>query len=146
MSDYESYLQKALRSLHVAEYMLTNTYPSVREPKLLLAIIDDLHISHINLIHAILKKEKKDTSDDFIHTFSEFKSISKKYEFTDEDFDLIFKIKRILDEHKESKVEFARKDKFIICLDNYKMESIGVEDVKEYIFKSKHLLRRLPLK
>ncbi|MFC1723776.1 hypothetical protein ACFL0V_06555 [Nanoarchaeota archaeon] len=130
--------EAAIRSLRVAEYMLENTYPTVQDPKLLLAIIDDIFISLTHLMKHFIKNKK-----DIPSLFESFKAISKSHGFSDEDLNFILKMKKILQDHKDSKVEFTRKDKFIICLEHYKLEPIGVEEVKAYIFKAKYLLRRL---
>jgi hypothetical protein len=42
-------------------------------------------------------------------------------------------LKDTIIEHRTSPVEFRRKDKYVICGDNYKMKVIGIEDIKEYI-------------
>lgn len=139
---YHDYMLRALRSLHVAEYVMKNTYPTIREPKLLLAVLEDIHISHLNLIKAVLSKNRHPIDGGFVHLFSVFKSLSIIHGFTDEDFDLVFRVHKILHDHENCDVEFPRKDKFIICLDGYRLEPVTVEDVNEYIFKSKHLLQR----
>jgi len=143
MGDFEDFKDKAINSFRVAVYVSTDTYPAVKEPKLLLAIVDDLFISMDYLMKAVLSKKDVDFDDQFISLFMYFKSAAKEFGFDDEDFDHVFRIHKLIDDHKKSAVEFSRNDKFIICGDNYKLEPIGVEDVKGYIFKSRHLLNRL---
>ncbi|HII71950.1 TPA: hypothetical protein HA265_04310 [Candidatus Woesearchaeota archaeon] len=143
MDSFDGFKAQAIRSLRVADYMLNITYPSVKEPKLLLAIIDDIFVSLTNMINAFMVRDGRELDDDFFHLFSDFKSFARDLGFTDDDFDFIFRIHKIIHDHKQASVEFARDGKFVICLDGYNLEPITVEDVKAYIFKAQPLLKRL---
>jgi len=52
-------------------------------------------------------------------------------------------LKKIIDYRSKSPVEFIRKDKIVICSDNYKMRTINYDKIKEYLNKSKPFFTRL---
>ena len=49
----------------------------------------------------------------------------------------IQEIKNILTEHKNSPVEFARKNQFVICSEDYKIKTIDIHKIQNYLNKAK---------
>ncbi len=141
------HLSQSIRYLRIADHVVEKTYPTVKESKLLLAALEDLFLSLNFLMKAVVsEKEAQEFDDDFVHLFASFKQYGPGYGYKDDDFDIIFKIRRIIQSHLDADVEFSRNDKFIICEQQYNMVQLSVEDVKEYIFKAKHLLSRFESK
>ncbi len=130
------YLYQAQKSLDIADYLLTKTLPIVGSPKMLLAILEDIHLAHTHLLKHLTKIETP-----FPQLFKKFTTLSRFKVYQSH----ILKIKKLIDDHKNADVEFERNDKFIICLDNYKLEELCVEDVKRYLFKSRELLKLVVL-
>lgn len=124
-------LYQAQRFLDIADHLLTKTLPVVSTPKLLVSVIENIHLSHVHILRHVL-----DSSEDFPFLFQKFSSLSRFFSF----HSLVFQVMRLLDEHRDSSVEFSRNEKFIICLENYDFEELGVENVKGYLFKSRQLL------
>ena len=60
-----------------------------------------------------------------------------KHNINKEYINLIETIREILIEHKRSPVEFSRGERFVICSSNYRMKTIGVNDIKQYVAKTK---------
>ena len=58
---------------------------------------------------------------------------------------LIKDIHTLLLEHKNSPVEFSRKDRFIICSSNYTTKSISLDDIKEYLVRSKSFIKDIEI-
>ena len=50
---------------------------------------------------------------------------------------LIQDVKNIILQHKKSPVEFIRKDQIVICSENYQMQVIDLNKIKDYIYKTK---------
>ena len=44
-------------------------------------------------------------------------------------------------DHKNSPVEFSRKDRFIICSSDYRTKSISLKEIKEYLLRSKSFIK-----
>ena len=72
-----------------------------------------------------------------------FEAISKRYDVTGEELNLIRSIKNILERHKNSPVEFSRPGKFVICADDFKMKTVSVQEIKQYLILAKGFLRKV---
>lgn len=138
MESSECLRERARRSLQVAEQMIGKTYPIVNDPKLILAIAEDIYAALISSMTALLvkKQEKKQLSDDFSSIFTAFKQMAPDMGFQHDDLVIIEELNTIISEHEESPVEFPRKDKFIICDDEYKCTAITLDDMKSYLFRA----------
>jgi hypothetical protein len=63
--------------------------------------------------------------------------LSQKYEIDKKYLDTIREIHDIIKKHKQSPVEFRRKDAFVICADNYNIETITLEKIRSYLTLTK---------
>ena len=76
--------------------------------------------------------------DTFVSKFTMFKSnCANKYKIDQDYIKMVQDIKEIIIEHKKSPVEFSKKDRFIICSDNYQMKTVSVDQLKNYLKKAK---------
>lgn len=149
MEKFQEAREKAIKNIKVADHMLTQTYPLVKDPKLLLAVMENIFLSLTNSIAAILYYERifkriPPFMDNFESKFNMFKiKVAGKYNFTPEDLNFILSVKNIIISHKKSPVEFTRKDVFVICNGNYKMQTISFEEIKKYLSKTKEFVRNM---
>jgi hypothetical protein len=143
MEEFQVLRDKALQKIKVADHMLFMTYPLVKDPKLLLAIIENIFASldfgmSALLYHERLFKRIPPFHDSFSSRLEIFKSrMIPAYHLNPRYPQLITDVKSIISEHKKSPVEFARKDKFIICSSNYTIKTVDINLVKKYIFETK---------
>ena len=143
MEKFQEARDKAKRNIKIADHMLSVTYPLVKDPKLLLAIIENIFLSYTNSVAAILYYERlfkrippfQDTFESKLNMFRE--RCLLKYNIDKSYLTEIQDIKDIIIEHRKSPVEFKRKDQFVICSDNYRIKSISINDIKNYINKAK---------
>jgi len=56
---------------------------------------------------------------------------------------MVGEIKDIIMQHKKSPVEFTRNDSFVICSEDYKMKTISLEKMRNYISKSKIFMQNI---
>lgn len=143
MEPHEEARKKALRSITVADHMLTVSYPLVRDTKVLLSVMENIFLGLTNGMGALLYYERKYKNippfhDNFDSKFNTFKlycvdrfSISKEY------LPLLLEVKSIIKEHKESPVEFVRKDTYVIANKDYNLKTFSISDVKDYLAKAK---------
>lgn len=137
----------AKKYIRTADHILTMTYPLVNDPKLLLAVLDDIYLSLTNAMSVLLYLERYQRHippfhDNFESKFNMFKlKVLDKYKLNREYLLLIQDVKQIIENHKKSPMEFSRKDAFIICSDNYNMQMISVGKVKDYIAKTKKFIQ-----
>ena len=137
-------LEEAKKHLLISDHILTMTYPLVNDPKLLLSVIENLNLSFQAGISAVLEYERElklippyhDSPEGRLDVFKQ--KIIEKYEIPNEYVKMIEDIKSIVEEHKESPVEFSKKDEFVICSDEFKrLKTINVKEMKEYVSKAK---------
>ena len=146
MTDYLEYIKKARKNIHVADYMLTQTYPLVKDTKLLLAVMDNLFLALSNTMDSLLfyEREKKTIPpfhNSFDSRFNTFKlRLVGKYGLDKEHLNLIQDIKSLIASHKQSPVEFVRQDKFVICSEEYDLKSISVDQMRSFIQRSRSFL------
>jgi len=146
MGDFNIALDKAKSKIKVADHMLTQTYPLIMDPKLLLAVIDNLFLALVNGMTSILYydrtyKRVPPFVENFENKFSLFRDkCVPRYRLGKEYLDLMMDVKEIIIAHSKSPVEFARKDSFVICSEKYRMKTIYLERIKKYVELTKRFL------
>jgi len=143
MELFQESLEKAKRNIYIADHMLLVTYPLVKDTKLLLAVIENIFLGYTNAMSAVLHYERNlklipPFQNNFESKFNMFRQrciykykIDKNYVLEIQD------IKDIIIGHKKSPVEFVRKDRFVICSDNYKLRTINLQEIRKYLNKAK---------
>ncbi|MBI1969910.1 hypothetical protein HYS48_04410 [Candidatus Woesearchaeota archaeon] len=144
--------EKALKNIRIADHMLTQTYPLVNDPKLLLSILENVFLSLTNAMAALLHHERMQKKippfqENFESKFHMLQSMVaskhriRGYTISPEQLRFIQEIKDAVIAHRKSPMEFVRKDSFIICTDdNYGMKMLSVEAMKQYISKAKQFI------
>jgi hypothetical protein len=138
---------KARHRIKLADHMLTQTYPLVKDPKLLLAVIENTFLALTNAMGSVLYNERvykriPPFVDNFENKFDIFRrKCAERYNIDREYLLMVREIKDIIVSHKTSPVEFARKDSFVICTESYRLKTITVEQLKKYIEKSKEFVK-----
>ena len=135
MDSPETLITRARRSLQVAEQMLLHTYPVVDDPKLLLAVAGDIYTALASCMTAVLAG-KGVKAGDFDSQLAAFQRMAEEFSITGDDLDLISQLHDVMQQHKDSPVEFPRKDCFVICDEKYYMRTVSLDDVKQYLFKA----------
>ena len=147
MEKFQELRDEAKRKAKLADHMLTMTYPLVQDPKLLLSVLENIFLGLTNAMGAILHYERTFKSippfyDTFDSKFTMFRAkVVDKYRISHDYVNLMQDIKNIIVAHKESPVEFSRKDRFIICSNDYRnMQTITADMIKSYLNKAKEFI------
>tara|TARA_Y100000310_G_scaffold5449_1_gene6372 strand:- start:5938 stop:6405 length:468 start_codon:yes stop_codon:yes gene_type:complete len=151
MEKFQENLAKAVKNLQIADHMTYITYPLVNDRRLLLKIFDEIYKAIIGCINTILNYEYlykrirlyKENSEN-METF--FNKCAKNYELSNEQIKKIKEIIEVNKQHKQSAMEFVKKDKIIILSDNLGTQTIDLQKVKEYLLLAKELLMKTNLK
>ena len=104
MPDYTTSLKSAHRNVLVADHMLTQTYPLVKDAKLLLAVMDNVFLGLSHSLDSLLfymrdKKLIPPFHDSFDSKYNTFKlNIAKKFDFSSEEINLILDVKKLIEE------------------------------------------------
>ncbi len=138
MEQFQEYREKATRQLKIADHMLTVTYPLVKDPKLLLTVLDNLYKSVMCSLNSLLFYERTfkrinifgDSDEERINIF---KHLAQKHQLDPKYLKTIRELKELIREHKNSPMEFARKDKFIIYTEKQELKTISQDSIKKYV-------------
>ena len=149
MEKFQELREISKRKITLADHILTQTYPLLKDPKLLLAAIENIFLAYTNSISALLYYERlfkripnfQDTYESKFRIFEE--RCSFKYHIKEEDINIIKEIKNIIVQHRKSPIEFTREDQFIICSNDYSMKTIKYEQLKEMIINAKKFIDRI---
>ncbi len=132
-----NYLNKSLTHINTAEH-LALTYKLVKDKKLLLKVLEEIQNSIISSLNSLNKSIlfarviKPENRKKII-------KILKKSYFSYEEINQVIKILDINDKHKKSAIEFTRKEKIVIMMDNLKILTLDINEIKEYIKLAKKL-------
>ncbi len=147
MEKFQELKGLAEKKLIVADHMLTQTYNVVHEPKMLYFVLENVFLSMSNNMTAILEYEKlfkrvpqfADNFESKLNLF-ELKSLPK-YQLNEKYADVMRQLKEMIVLHKESPVEFSRKDRFVMCDDEFKCKALSVEEIKKYIGLARQFMK-----
>ena len=145
MEEYDLLLHRAKKRLVTADYILTMTYPVVKEAKLLLAVMESIFLSLTNAMGAILQHEVKykklpNFENNFNSKYALLKEFEDQYELPY--LDTALTIKEIILKHKQSPVEFQKNNNLVICSDSYQVTKITAEKTKKYLSNAKSFIKR----
>ena len=148
MEKFQENIDKAIKSLQIADHMTYVTFPLVNEKRLLIKIFSEIYKSIINSINAMLNYESlykriKIYTDkkENIQTFT--KKVAKIYDLTNEQVKKIKEIIEINKRHQQSSMEFIKKDRVIILSDNLSHQILDIQKIKEYLLLAKELLMKI---
>ena len=103
------------QKITLADHVATQTYPLVKDPKILLTACQYL----ADAGEAIKQEGRK---------------------LTQEQFETIETVQKIVQQHKDSPIEFRRKQNFVICQDDYKFSVLNQDTVNRHIKVMRTLL------
>ena|SRR3989344_1026682 len=138
----ESY-QKAVRQLRTADHLLTQTYPFIQDPKLLLTVLENIFLALGSAMSAAIEREvmakriaaPMSTFDAKLDTVK--LHLARPYGLRGEDLTMANEIKSILLAHRKSPMEFVRKDTFVICGEGYQLQTLSFAQLKQYYARAK---------
>ena len=142
-------LKSAEQKIQIADHLLNTTYSVVREPKLLVSVIDNIFQAFELLITATLEHEKKlkniTTYDDRFEVKMDIfkRKIITKYSLDNKVSEHIIELKNLLEFHKKTAVEFTKKEKFVITDNDYNLKTISFEEAKKTLEKSKKYFKEI---
>lgn len=147
MEKFQENLKEAIRSLQIADHMAYVTFPLVNEQRLLLKIFDEICKSIINCINALLNYEylykRVHLYVDNGENIRTFTKCAKGYNLTNEQIKKILEILELNKKHKQSAMEFVKRNRIIILSDSLGTQILDIHKIKEYLILAKELLMRV---
>ena len=150
MDRYTEHLQKAGRYITISDHMVITTYNVVKDPKVLVAALENTFLAIANSLAAILHFEReKKRIPPFHNNFEskwnmfQLKIIDLHKEFTPEDIQFIEKIHKLVVFHKKSPVEFSKKSEYVMCSQDYDIEKLNATNVSAFIQKTREFYKKV---
>ena len=147
MEQHEKDLKEAVRHLQIADHMTYVTFPLINEHRLLLKIFDEIYNSIINCVNSILNYEylykRIQLYDNHGDNLDTFVRIAKDYELSNEQVKRIREVIDLNKKHKQSAMEFVRRDKVVIMSDSLSTKVLDLRIIKEYLLLAKELMVRV---
>lgn len=139
----------AKRKLMIADHMLIMTYKQLKDPKILVAVLDNLHSGISAALTVVLTKERDykripaypETIEGKMKVFRE--KLLAKTNLKDAQFKDMCEIVEMYREHKNSDIEFARKQQFVIAGKDYRLKTLSEDKLKKFISSAKITLQTL---
>lgn len=142
-------LEKARKSLEMADHLTYMTFPLVKENRLLLKVLDELYLSVLNTINSILQYEyaykRIQIYKDAKENFRTFMDLAEKYKISQEQLKNLIEILNLGEKHKRSPFEFVKNDKIVIMSDNLKTATLNLEKIKRFLLETKDFIRKASL-
>ncbi len=147
--DYQQSLEKAQFQYDAAFHLLTVTHPLVKDPKLLLGILNNILASMEHAMDSLLQYEKQlqlvpNYGSTFLEKLNTFRlKSSRRNNILPEHTQTLTTIKEILNLHKVSPMEFKRHDRLVICSKDYHLQQLSAADIREYLDYNKAFLDKI---
>ncbi len=132
----------------IAEHLLNNSYPALKDPKILLSVVQNLLDAIEERVTASLEEARKNHeippySDTLNGKLTAYRMhLAKKKGVHPVDFMLVSELQELLTQHDSAPVEFRRKDALVIADADYRLSTLTKEKTKTYIERTKSLLTR----
>jgi len=142
-------VSQAKNFFNTADHLAYVTYPALRETKLLLSIAENLYLSMVKAMESVLQYDRmyrriRPLPDNFDSRFEVFKNKCAPRYSIDRDFVVLLDdLRGVLTQHKESPVEFTRRDRLVICDANYQMQTLSIEKMRSYLTRARPLLIKI---
>lgn len=149
MQQFRSLVEKANQSFQIADHLAYMTYPVVNDVKITITILKNLYFALTTCVEALLYfdrlfKRIGPLPNDFNSKFYIFKTkTAPRYKIQPQYIPLIEEIGSIIQKHDQSPMVFRRKEKFIICTNNYKVQTITINTIKNYLDKTKPFIQQI---
>jgi len=149
MEPFQACQELAAQKLRIADHILTATYPLVKDPRLLVAVMDNIFLSLSHGMTAALHYERQRNripafADTFEAKFRLFREeVMPRYHLNPDYASLLQGTKELILERKRSPMEFARKDCYVICSEGYRTRTVSIQEMKQLIGKARVFIQEI---
>ena len=146
----KEYLKESARHLQIADHMTYTTFPIVNEKKLIIKIFEEIAKALKNAINSaiqyefinkniILNENQEKNIENFLNNI-------KTYDLNEKEINKMREILEIERKHLESSMEFIKKEKVVMMSDNLNIQTLTIEEVKEYLLLTKNVFLKISKK
>lgn len=147
LEKYDEQIFLAKKAIKTADHLTYMTYPLVRDLKIIVSITQNIYLAVMSAMEAVLQYDRyykriNPLAENFESRFQVFKEkCAPRYGFDRDDLMLVEELRTLIKQHKDSNMEFVRSDKLIICSPNFKMKTLDINAIKQYIIKTKKFIK-----
>ena len=141
---------EANNSFKTADHLAYVSYPLLKDNRLLLAITQNLYVAGLKGMDAVLHYEQlykriNILPVDFESRMQIFeRNVAPRMKIRPDVCRILKDLKYITQQHRNSPMEFSRREKFVICNDDYTtMKTIDIEMLKSYIVVMREFLQQV---
>ena len=151
MEKFQEQRENAKKIIRIADHILTVTYPLLKDPKLLVSATKNIfqaleHAMNSVLEHERLFKRIPAYQDNFESKYRVLREkVMPRRNLNPEHLKMIRDLKEIISAHQKSPMEFSRKEKYVICSDNYDLKTLSERDLKKHLSNAKIFIEQASL-
>ena len=140
---------KAPRELAIAEHLLTKSYPSLNDPKILVSVLTNTLAAIETAITQQLQTARKNHeippySDTFNGKLNAFRMhLAKKKGVGKVDLMMISEMQELLTDNQQAPTTFRRQDQFVIADNDFNLKTLTPEKAKTFLQRTKTLIKKL---
>lgn len=140
---------QAQRKLAIAEHLLTKSYPSLNDPKILLSVLQNTLEAIEEALTQRLQEARKNKEIPTYNTSFNGKLTAYKLHLANNsnlsrvDFMMISEMQELLEEHKQAPTAFRRNNNFVIADNNFNLKTLDEKKTRTYLKRTKKLINKL---
>jgi hypothetical protein len=146
---YQEKLNAANKQMQNAQYLLDHTYKLANDPKVLMSVLIKVNEAYSLAIASLIYRDKDvklisnfhDSEKSRMDLFT--RKCVKRYSFEKQDVSTINELKEIIEDHKNSSVEFSRKKELVICDSKFKFKKVSIDTVKKFMDAAKSFVYKI---
>ena len=151
MEKFQEYRQEARQKLKNADHLVTMAYPMVGDNKLLLVAVKNLaEALNLSVLSALayerLQRRIPPFHDDKESALNSFeRDVAPRYKIDTNYIKLITDLNELVRLHKDSAVEFSRKDKFVIASETYRLMELSQGLLKDNLERARRFIESMEI-
>lgn len=149
MEQFNQLVEEANKAFETADHLAYVTFPVVNDMKLLLGVAEQLHKAAKRAMEALLcydaeYKRIPVMPLGFQQQYDIFKRVTaRRYQIPRECMLLLEELQDILANRQSARLEFVKRDKFIFASESFKVRTLSLQKIKEYIQITKVFIEKL---
>lgn len=137
--------EAALRALRSAGHLLTQTYPIIGDPKLLLAALQQIWAALEHSMNCLLAFDRElkripRYGDELEARLAAFTLRCAPLHGLKAQLALLAEVRELLARHKAAAFEFSRKAALVLCDENFKLSLLTADQLMTYLSRAKIFL------
>lgn len=143
---HSNHLFEAKKHQRIADHMTYVTYPILNEKRLLIKIFEEIFKSITFTIKSVISIENHKNNLNNFDDFTVFFHQAKDFNLNNRQISIIKEIIELEKSHKNSAMEFVKKEKMVILSNNLSYQTLDITQIKRYLLLSRQLLEKISQK